>query len=661
MHGRWGQRLVAFIRRMPLQRKMWTAFFLTSLFPLLALGLFGLIQTDRALQQDTGARMEREVAVRASRMGAQLAAHIQTLDYLTHLPSLSLMMHARTPEEVALTRRQVERDFLALSSAARAYHQIRFLDQEGQEQVRVDYRAGTAVVTARALLQSKAGRPYFRQSIDLPAHEVYVSPVDLNQEHGKVEWPHTPVIRLAAPVFDHLGARAGIVVLNVDARTFLEDPIQQRPGAEFFIVKHDGSYVSHPDRSKLYGGAADLDTGQSVMQDYPELAERLLTNGGGITRSSNGRLVSFVRLTPTAASPYFLVLVLIEEAGVMVGLANPMLWGVVGLILVTGLGSRWAGMRLARHIVEPIEALREGVARLRRGDLASRVETGSEDETAALAADVNHMAADLQSMYTNLEQKVEERTRTLAEMHRKLQESDRHKSQFLANISHELRTPLTAVIGFAEELEDGSAGALGPRQQRYAQHVLTSARHLLQIINDLLDLSKVEAGRMTIHPVDIPLAGVVEEAVAIIAGLARTRGLQLTVSVPRKMVVLADRERLKQVLLNLLSNACKFTPAGGEVRVEAGIVDGQAMISVVDSGIGIAPEDQGRIFREFEQVDGSLVRRTEGTGLGLPLSRKLVELMNGAMGVRSQLGAGSCFWFTLPGRGERDEASPGSG
>lgn len=647
MLRRWRQSLLGTFRRTPIRQKMWLGFFLTSMVPLLVLGLFGLVQTDRELTRLNANRMEREVAVRASRISAQLITHRQTLDYLAHLPALHRMLSATTDEERDAARRRVEEDFVALSGAAQVYYQVRFLDNLGREQVRVDDRGGPVTVTAGAL-QDKRDRQYFREAIQREPGSIYVSPVELNQEFGRVEEPHIPVLRLATPVIDAAGQRRGLVILNIDANSFLDDPIENEQGAELLIVKSDGSYVAHPDPSKLFGGPSDLKTGQGVHRDFPEIADLLLDYHGGVTTARDGRTVAFIRLAPTSEANSFLVLVMTKRAGVMAGLANPMFWAALAVIIGVGLLSRWAGIAAARRIVGPIETLRDGVAAIRLGHLTTRVQIDSEDEIADLGNDVNHMAAQLHEMYSGLEEKVQERTRSLVEMHRQLQESDRHKSQFLATTSHELRTPLTAVIGFAEELDDGSAGPLHPLQRRYVTNILSSARHLLGLINDLLDLSKIEAGRMTLHPTDIDLQPLMHSVVNMVDGMAHLQGIALAFDTPSGLSVRADRERLRQVLLNLVANALKFTPQGGSVTIVAERIGSEARLAVIDTGIGIAPEDLDRIFREFEQVDSSLTRRRDGTGLGLPLSKRLVELMGGRIGAESQPGEGSRFWFTLP-------------
>ncbi|MFZ5818009.1 MAG: sensor histidine kinase [Bacillota bacterium] len=643
----WQQSLIRRFRRTPIRQKMWLGFFVTSLVPLLVLGLFGLIQTDQELKRLNATRMEQEVAVRASRVSAKLVTHRQTLAYLASLPALQQLLAATTEEQLIMARRQVEADFIAMSAAAQVYYQIRFLDEQGREQIRVDHREGPVLVPAGSL-QDKRDRQYFREASRLPWGAVYVSPVELNQEFGQIEVPHMPVLRLATPVADSGGRHRGLVILNIDANSFLEDPIENEQGAELLIIKKDGSYVSHPDPAKRFGGPSDLNTGHGIQRDYPEIADLLLTYPGGVTTARDGRTVAFIRLAPTADAHAFLILVMTRRAGVMAGLANPMWWTAVAIIIGVALLSRWAGLAVARQIVGPIETLRDGVAALRLGHLGTRVVTDSEDEIAQLGDDVNHMAAELEEMYSRLEEKVEQRTRTLAEMHRQLQESDRHKSQFLATTSHELRTPLTAVIGFAEELEDESAGPLQPLQKRYVANILSSARHLLGLINDLLDLSKIEAGRMTLHPTDVDLPPLLDSVVSMVNGMARLEGIALKLEVAEGMAVHADRERLKQVLLNLMANALKFTPHGGSITIVAERVGTEGRIAVVDTGIGIAPENLERIFREFEQVDSSLTRRREGTGLGLPLSKRLVELMGGRIGVESRPGEGSCFWITLP-------------
>jgi signal transduction histidine kinase/DNA-binding response OmpR family regulator/HAMP domain-containing protein len=235
---------------------------------------------------------------------------------------------------------------------------------------------------------------------------------------------------------------------------------------------------------------------------------------------------------------------------------------------------------------------------------------------------------------------------------RQLEIASQHKSEFLANMSHELRTPLNAIIGFSEVLIERLFGELNEKQDEYLQDILSSGRHLLSLINDILDLSKVEAGRMELEQGTFALPEALENGLTMIKERASRHGVQLTLDVdPRLGLIEADERKVKQVVFNLLSNAIKFTPDGGQVAVTARLADDEIEIAVRDTGIGIAPEDQARIFEEFQQARHQVTKTREGTGLGLALTQKFVELHGGRIWVESEVGVGSTFTFTLPLRG----------
>jgi len=231
---------------------------------------------------------------------------------------------------------------------------------------------------------------------------------------------------------------------------------------------------------------------------------------------------------------------------------------------------------------------------------------------------------------------------------RQLEAASRHKSEFLANMSHELRTPLNAIIGFSEVLSERMFGELNEKQEEYLKDIYASGQHLLSLINDILDLSKIEAGRMELEVADFSLPAAIDNALILVRERASRRGIKLGSAIDDRVgMIRGDERKVKQVLLNLLSNALKFTPEGGRIDVRATINDGMAEISVADTGVGIAPEDQEAIFEEFRQV-GTADKKVEGTGLGLALSRKFIELHGGRIWVKSQSGEGSTFTFTLP-------------
>jgi signal transduction histidine kinase len=241
----------------------------------------------------------------------------------------------------------------------------------------------------------------------------------------------------------------------------------------------------------------------------------------------------------------------------------------------------------------------------------------------------------------------------IADKSRQLEAASQHKSEFLANMSHELRTPLNAIIGFSEVLAQGMFGEVNDKQSEYLHDILESGRHLLSLINDILDLSKIEAGRMELEQAEFDLPQAIQNALTLVRERALRRGIALHHVIDERIATIrADERKVKQVLLNLLSNAIKFTPEGGRIEIRAAATDGMVEVSVADTGVGIAPEDQDAVFEEFRQV-GAADKKAEGTGLGLALSRKFVELHGGKIHVTSQAGIGSTFTFTLPMHGGR--------
>jgi signal transduction histidine kinase len=236
----------------------------------------------------------------------------------------------------------------------------------------------------------------------------------------------------------------------------------------------------------------------------------------------------------------------------------------------------------------------------------------------------------------------------IAEKSRQVEVASQHKSEFLANMSHELRTPLNAVIGFSEVLTDRMFGELNEKQEEYLKDIHASGTHLLSLINDILDLSKVEAGRMELELTDFHLPTALDNALMLVRERAGRRSLALQMSVDERLgQIRADERKIRQVVLNLLSNAIKFTPEGGRIEVAAVSKDESVEVSVSDTGVGIAPEDQQAVFEEFRQV-GTAEKKAEGTGLGLTLCRKFIELHGGRIWVKSQVGVGSTFTFTIP-------------
>jgi signal transduction histidine kinase len=290
------------------------------------------------------------------------------------------------------------------------------------------------------------------------------------------------------------------------------------------------------------------------------------------------------------------------------------------------------GFVLSWSLIGPIQRIDTRLAAIASGDFSGHVDVVNRDELGPLATNVNRMNDELRRLYTELEA------------------ASRHKSEFLANMSHELRTPLNAIIGFSQVLRDEMFGEVNEKQAEYLDDIVSSGNHLLALINDVLDLSKVEAGQVELEIAPFSLRDALERGVVMVREWATRDGVSVDlVADPDADVVEGDERRIRQVIFNLISNAVKFTPAGGAIDVDSSRVNGEVRVAVSDTGPGVAPGDRERIFDEFQQAEAGLDQR-EGTGLGLAVSKRLVELHGGRIWVESELGKGSTFVFTLPVR-----------
>ena len=318
--------------------------------------------------------------------------------------------------------------------------------------------------------------------------------------------------------------------------------------------------------------------------------------------------------------------VIAQNASAYMGSRNLFIGVAAGAMVVALL----LGFMLSWSLIGPIQQIDARLAAIASGNFSEHVDITNRDELGALAINVNRMNDELRRVYKELE--------TASE----------HKSDFLASMSHELRTPLNAIIGFSQVLRERISGDINAKQEEYLDDILSSANHLLALINEVLDLSKVEAGQLELHVAPFLLQDALERGISTVREQATSGGVQLTLHANGgPTVVTGDERRIRQVIFNLLSNAVKFTPSGGRVDVTATHADGEARISVADTGGGIAADDLERIFEEFQQTELG-ARLHEGTGLGLALSKRFVEMHGGRIWCDSVIGTGSTFVFTLP-------------
>lgn len=355
------------------------------------------------------------------------------------------------------------------------------------------------------------------------------------------------------------------------------------------------------------------------------------------------------------------------------------MWGMtIGITILAIIITVIATIMQIRRLTRPIHQLVNATKAISSGDLSTEIPVNSEDEVGLLAASFNQMARDLKAnidekdryaaelakLNAELEDKVMARTSELEAANRELQianvkirEADRLKSEFLANMSHELRTPMNAIIGFTRLVRRKAADLLPDRQIENLEKVEISANHLLGLINDILDLSKIEAGKMGVNFMPFDLAPLVETCLATVEPMVKGGKVRLIKDLPQDLPeMLSDQDKLKQIIINLLSNALKFTEEG-EVKLSAALKDASLRMTVSDTGIGIRSDALEYIFEEFRQVDGSSTRKYGGTGLGLSITKKLTELLGGTIDVQSVEGKGSTFTITLPLAKKDGEAS----
>jgi len=299
------------------------------------------------------------------------------------------------------------------------------------------------------------------------------------------------------------------------------------------------------------------------------------------------------------------------------------------------------GYAISWSIVGPVTEISARLGRIAAGDFTQRATVVNRDELGTLANNVNHMCGELGRLYQQIE------------------EASKHKSQFLANMSHELRTPLNAILGYTEMVIDSVYGDVSEEIRTVLLRVQKSGRHLLGLINDVLDLSKIEAGQLTLSVDDYSIKSVVQNVLSAVESLAAEKRLTLNVAIqPNLPMGSGDERRLTQVLLNLVGNAIKFTDEG-QVGIKVCAENGSLLVAVSDTGPGIAQSNQARIFEEFQQAEKSTATKKGGTGLGLAISKRIIEMHGGSIWVESSPGHGATFLFKIPAKVERQVLSNG--
>jgi len=510
----------------------------------------------------------------------------------------------------------------------RAFQEVALLNSEGQEQIRL---SRTSVILDDEL-QSRA------------VNEEFLFPATSGENYfGSVYFDDTirePLATISVPVLNRSsGEIVSVLVAELRFKAIwdLLNDIELTGEGEVYIIDQAGHVIAHRNPAIVL---------RDSTIELPEVDGRAEGLSGtdvivarDVLQFGNQELVVVAEQPISEALEPITNNLAIVVIAICVALAFPVI-----LALFT-----------IRRIVRPIEALATSAQAIGDGDFSQRVEVSSRDEVGQLAGSFNKMAEDLARTTTsidNLNKEITERKRVeeeLMEKTRKLAVASQAKSQFLASMSHELRAPLNAIIGFSQLMMDEVPGKINDEQRECLSDVLDSGQHLLNLVGDILDLPKVEAGRIELKRRTLNLTAVIADVVKTVKPMLDANKHELTVSMEEGLPqVRADKSRLRQIFFNLLSNAIKFTPSGGRLAIQAGREGDWCQVSVVDNGVGIKKEEQERIFEIFTRSETLPDGGKWGSGLGLAITKQFVEIMGGRIWVESEYGKGSRFTFTLP-------------
>jgi signal transduction histidine kinase len=536
-----------------------------------------------------------------------------TSDILTLADSenLKAFLTDDTPE----TYQNLLNRFSAFSEDRKVYDKIRLLSESGMEQVRVNHFNDKQLFVRREDLQDKGTRYYFKESIVLDEHELFFSPLDLNVEHGKIESPIKPVIRVATPVFDSENTKRGVLILNYLASTMLDrldTLVSAEARNEYTLVNKDGYWLDNPDPDKEWGFMYDRET--TIGKSYPNTWKRIQGSESGQISSNEG-VFTFERINPALS---FMPLDSRMDP-IRLSFPAPETWMVISHLDNVDVNFNvfdeeymkdWALFLVLIFIIAAI-SWRLGHERQIRGQ-----------------TEINLFLSKMEAERANAA-----------------------KSEFLAAMSHDLRTPLNAIMGFADMMQQKTFGPLGDkRYDQYVTDIHDSGSLLVSLINDILDLSKIESGKYELKLVALDVQSVIENRVRQLEHMANTYDQTISIDIPEGMPRLfCDERALIQVLNNLMSNAIKFNVKGGKVDVSGNVGgDRGIVLRVRDSGLGMSSGGIEKALKPFEQANGTYSRRHQGTGLGLYLCVNFMELFGGDLKIESDVGKGTVVALHFP-------------
>ena len=578
----------------------------------------------------------------------ELESNFQRLDKLSNKSSIKSMVPASLVTELRV-----------FQSRNPTITNLYIADRTGEQIARSDFNRTSSVASIPGFQEALQGLVYFSD----------LSPVVLSSQYQQtgetsltLEWQDSTVVGVFVPIVDR-GDVVGILVANVNLFRIqpLIESLTFTHNETVMVLSRSGKVVAHSHRAEL---------GELPELSAPELFEALELGLPSVSENYNdemGRTVKGV-IHPIGKQGWNIV---IQTPVSELSKEVSGLWLLLALVLVGSAALAVAAAWLmATRLTRPISQLAYATEKVAAGKLTTRVETDAVNEVGTLVNSFNRMVSELSYTRTrnqqlldelkqlneNLERRVEQRTEELKIARNQADAANRAKSDFVANLSHELRTPLTSISGFSGALQEKYFGKLNKKQADYVKYIQDNSQHMLSLINQIVDLEKIETGKTKIEISNVRIKKLLENSVSMIEDKAADQHITLDCQLAPEideLEIRADEPKLQQVVINLLSNAVMFTQDGGRIIVRAKLADKQLIVEVEDTGVGIAPENQQKVFDDFFQVKSGAKDKTPGLGLGLGLSRRLVEMHGGKIWVESEgEDKGSRFIFTIPS-GER--------